>query len=212
MSYCPNCGTQNTDTAKYCINCGAALTLVADSGKTATQTVVSSQPRVAIKKRTRPILTINRSTPIISHLGLWGSLAIIAGFFLSWINPAYGEGITGLRIVTEANKVVNEYDPDKIGLLILITVLAINLSAIICFFYIIGVPLGRPVFTFFKILPLLILVGVVGYVIVKAQQSEGIRDGFFGPGAFKGIISWIGIGLYLTLAGSFLLAISKSRR
>jgi len=211
MSYCPNCGARNPDTAKFCVNCGVALSLVTGGQKAVTQAVVSPQPQVRVEQTSRPVSIVGRSTPFFSHLGFWGSLMIIAGFFTGWINPQYGEGITGLRIVTEANKVVNEYDPDRIGLLILVTVLAINLSAIICLFYVVGVRLGRAVFTFFKILPLLILVAVVGYVIVKAQQT-GIRDGFFGPGAFKGIVSWVGIGLYLTLAGSFLLAISKSRR
>ena len=160
MSYCPNCGTKNTDTAKFCVNCGATLALTTGNQSGFTQSVVSTQPQVV--RRTSPRIKITgRPAPFFTHLAFWGSLMIIAGFFISWINPQYGEGVTGLRIVTEANKVVNEYDPDRIGLVILVTVLAINLSAVICFFYVVGLRLGRGVFNFFKILPLLILVAVV---------------------------------------------------
>ena len=98
----------------------------------------------------------------------------------------------------------------------LIVVSVILLSAVICFFYVIGVRLGRGVFAFFKIIPLLVLIALVAYVLIQIRQSgKSSEEGdLLDPANFSNTFEWkmLGVGLYLTLVGSVLMAISRSRR
>ena len=48
--FCPNCGTQNADGAKFCAKCGAALQSAAPSFAPVNQQSVSEQPVPAAKR------------------------------------------------------------------------------------------------------------------------------------------------------------------
>ncbi|HET6996626.1 MAG TPA: zinc ribbon domain-containing protein [Chitinophagaceae bacterium] len=220
MLFCPNCGAKNKDTAKFCVNCGAALPDVIDETskvpKSTSETPVVSRSGASLVTVTQSPASRSQSrTPFFTHLGFWGSLMIIAGFFLNWIN--FGDGnITGLSILSTANDVAKENDPANLGLGMLIIVSVILFSAVICFFYVIGVRIGRGAFAFFKIIPLLVLIALVAYVLVKIRQSTpGSEEAdLLEPSNFSNVFEWqmLGVGLYLTLVGSVLLAISRSRR
>jgi magnesium-transporting ATPase (P-type) len=221
MLICPNCGARNIDSAKFCVNCGAELP---DASKEKSPVSQTSETPV-VSRSGASLVTVTQSpaprshnylkTPFFTHLAFWGSLMIIAGFFLNWIN--FGEGnITGLSILSAASNVAKENDPANLGMGMLIVVSVILLSAVICFFYVIGVRIGRGVFAFFKIIPLLVLIALVAYVLIQIRQSgKSSEEGdLLDPANFSNTFEWkmLGVGLYLTLVGSVLMAISRSRR
>jgi hypothetical protein len=272
MPYCSNCGTQNSDTAKFCISCGTALqnssseikpvppsvvpssvahsltvgtkvSFTASDGKIYTGTIKETQgdqfkikydafnfetwlkqdqftviagstpPPVysSIPQNTnQPVTYPNTSASsasFITHPGFWGSLMIIVGFFINWINGGTdaANSFSGLTVIRYASDIIDTQNELLISLLGVVVV--IILSSVICLLYIIGVGIGKGTFVFFKILPLLAIIGFVVYVIIKAQDNRGDYDN-------ENVSAWkiLGIGIYLTLAGSLVLAISRSRR
>jgi hypothetical protein len=207
MPYCPHCGAENTITAKYCVNCGRALPAVSTEAQSASSIPHPGSFKAKVRR------TSFRRPSIITHLGLWGSLMIIAGFFTYWINSGYffGEynnGITGLDILrSNLTTGVNE---SKQVIVLLVAIVVILLSAVICFFYIIGLNIGRGAFWLFKVVPLLIWIGVVTYIVIISRDA-GIdaKDAIENSGALWKLF---GVGIYLTLVGSLLLAFSRGRR
>ncbi|HLG38294.1 MAG TPA: zinc ribbon domain-containing protein [Chitinophagaceae bacterium] len=274
MPYCPNCGTQNLDAAKFCISCGAALTanttgqqpppsstfsqqpiaigskvtFNASDGKTYTGTILDIQgDQYKIKYDTfnfetwlkrnqftimagvttppvystvqqnigpQPIFASNTTaaTPsFVTHLGFWGCILIIIGFFTNWLNLGFGgAGITAFDVLKSAGPIIDASGQDGIGVLILGCVAVTIISAAICLLYTVGVGVGKGAFILFKVLPLLALIATVVYIIVKSQNDPGDYGEYDNSGGSAWKI--LGIGIYLTLAGSFVLAISKSRR
>ena len=273
MSYCPNCGTQNSDSAKFCINCGAAMpditteqetipqsslsslppqqlsvgskvSFVAGDGKSYTGTVMEikgdqykikydafnfetwlnrdqftiitgsttppvytqvSNPNVSYTNTTASAAGRSTSPPFITHLGFWGSIMIIIGFFTDWLN--FNNGISGYEILSSTRGIINTTDTDKSFLFMLVAIGVIILSAVICLFYTIS-GIGRAAFLLFKILPLLTIIAFVAYVIVKVQENTGGLDIPVDSSAWN----ILGVGIYLTLVGSLVLAISRSRK
>ena len=277
MPYCSNCGTQNSETAKFCINCGAALqkvtteqkpiqqsspsslppqqlsigskvSFVAGDGKAYTGTVKEIQgdqykikydgfdfetwlnknqftmivgnttqpvytpvtnPQVIVTNTSTSPSTTSTAPAFITHLGFWGSLMIIIGFFTNWLNVGYYGSFSGLKILTSLSEVMGgEKDQDKMGLLMVVAIAVIIISAIICFFYSIGAGIGKGAFSFFKILPLLAIIAFVAYIIIKSQDSYRDYENDGSASAWR----IFGIGIYLTLIGSLVLAISRSRK
>jgi hypothetical protein len=260
MPYCSNCGAQNTDTAKFCINCGAALnsssppqqlgagsrvSFVAGDGKTYTGTIKEingdqykvkydafnfeswlarnqftllsggstppvytpvSKPAITSAGTSASTVRSGGSPIFITHLGFWGSVMIIIGFFTDWLN-FYGGGISGYTILSSAKGILNDTNNDKTLVFMLIGIAVIVLSAVICMFYTIT-GIGRAAFTIFKILPFLTIIGCIAYVIVKMQENTGDLD----VPADSSFWKVLGIGIYLTLIGSFVLAISRFRK
>lgn len=211
MPFCPNCGTENSKTAKYCVNCGAVLPIVASD----TQSPSNIQPQTSNIQRPTSKLQRRHSkrTSFITHTGLWGSIMIGAGFFTNWINSGYFFGqynnaITGLDILR--SNLTTGADQSKAVIILLVAIVVILLSAVICFFYIIGLNIGRGAFWLFKIVPLLIWIGVVTFIVVKSRDA-GIdpKDAIENSGALWKLF---GVGIYLTLLGSLLLAFSRGRR
>ena len=263
MLRCSNCGTENSDTAKFCANCGAALqnegssspwqqagigskvSFVAGDGKKYTGTIqeingdqyqikydsynfevwlnknqftviaggttppahtpVSDQQ--ASYTKTSASTPARRASPLfITHLGFWGSVMIVIGFFTDWLNLS-DHSVTGYTILSSAKGILNDTNNEKTFVYMLIAIGVIILSAVICLFYIItGV--GRAAFTLFKILPFLTIIGFVAYVIVKVQENMGSLD-IPVDSSFWNVL---GVGIYLTLVGSFVLAISRFRK
>jgi hypothetical protein len=271
MPYCPKCGTQNPDTAKFCSNCGASLEALtepipeqvpsnviaspssgvgarvsfkASDGKTYTGTIEEVKgEKYRIKydavdfetwltrdqfsyigsNGNLPVYTAapsaqivssntatgsQRSTPFfLTRLSFWGSGLIIIGFFTPWMSVGDYGGITGLNILTSINDVnVSESDPDHMFLLTEIATITVLVSALICMAYSLGIKIGRGAFIFFKILPLLCVIGYVAYFISKTQGGPE------NPIHIKELGEIIGIGIYLIAAGSLILAISPTRK
>ncbi len=275
MPYCSNCGTQNSDTAKFCVNCGAALqnadseqktvpsvsasapgtllpvigskvSFAASDGKTYMGTIKEIQgDQYKIKydafdfetwlrgnqftvvagntpppiyssapQSSSPQVTFTNSTSagtpaFLTHLGFWGSLMIIIGFFTNWLNLGYYGSLTGLKIITSMTEVMGgEQDKQGIGVAMVVAIAIVVISAVICLLYTIGAGIGRGAFSFFKILPLLALIAMVAYIVIKS--NEGGNNDEYGEDSSN---AWklLGIGVYLTLAGALVLAVSRSR-
>lgn len=154
---------------------------------------------------TVPVSRTRRSTLVLP--ALLGSLMILAGFFTNWLNYKYGE-VTGWTMLTSAGDVVRSPDRNYVNVLLLGALVLIALSAIVCLLYSLGVPMRASAFSLFKVLPLLIIVGFVAYVIVKATNNAGEFELPVDSSALR----ILGIGSYLTLIGSLILAMSGSRK
>ena len=197
MLYCTNCGAQNPDTAKFCVNCGATL-----EGEGSSLT----RPETGIGSKTATTLARRRSPIFITHLGFWGSVMIVIGFFMDWLKLT-SRNITGYSILSSAKEILNSTNNDKVFMYMLIALGVILLSAVICIFYTMT-GLGRALFIFFKILPLLTIIAFVAYLIVKVQDNQGSLD----IQVDSSVWDVIGVGIYLTMVGSFILAISRFRK
>src|SRR5438045_1929503 len=66
--YCPNCGSLNDATAKFCFNCGAPLAK--------TETAHSGPVSVSRTRR--------RANTAIGSLVFWSCVMVVVGFFLPW--------------------------------------------------------------------------------------------------------------------------------
>ena len=131
---------------------------------------------------------------------------IIIGFFTDWLNLT-GRTVTGYTILSYAKEVLNDTNNEKTFVYSFIAIGVIILSAFICLFYTIS-GRGRAAFVLFKILPLLTIIGFIAYVIVKVQENTGGLD----IPIDSSVWNVLGVGIYFTLVGSFVLAISRSRK
>jgi hypothetical protein len=107
--------------------------------------------------------------------------------------------------LTSAGDVMNTaQDGDSVGVLLVVSIVVIIVSALICFFYTIGAGVGKGAFSIFKFLPLLAIIILVAYIMIKSQD----RGGYENDGD-----SWriLGIGIYLTLIGSVILGVSRNK-
>ena len=197
MLYCTNCGAQNPDTAKFCVNCGATL-----EGEGSSLT----RPETGIGSKTATTLARRRSPIFITHLGFWGSVMIVIGFFMDWLKLT-SRNITGYSILSSSKEILNSTNNDKVFMYMLIALGVVLLSAVICIFSTMT-GLGRALFIFFKILPLLTIIAFVAYLIVKVQDNQGSLD----IQVDSSVWDVIGVGIYLTMVGSFILAISRFRK
>lgn len=175
---------------------------------TATPQNINPQPTYANVSTSAPA-SAAPGMGILTHLGFWGSILILIGFFTDWLNPAnlpYGQSTTGFAIIKEAFENLSDVLNVELGAIMFTVILAIVISGIICLLYILGVGIGRGVFVFFKVLPLLAIIGFIVYCVIRLNEA-GVD-----PDIDSSIFKVLGIGLYLTLGGSLLLAISRSRK
>jgi hypothetical protein len=163
-------------------------------------------PNVSYTKTSASAAGRSTSPLFITHLGFWGSVMIIIGFFTDWLNFDEG-GISGYKILSSARGIINATDSGNTFLIMFIAIAVILLSAVICLFYTIS-GIGRAAFLLFKILPLLTIISFIAYVIVKVQENTGGLDIPIDSSVWK----VLGVGIYLTLVGSLVLAISRLRK
>ncbi|MEI9944828.1 MAG: hypothetical protein WDN26_11470 [Chitinophagaceae bacterium] len=154
----------------------------------------------------QPVFTNTSGSPsFLSIPGFWGSLLIIIGFFTNWINFGPFGGVSGFRILTSARELIEEKEESGYkGILTLIFIVILILSALICLLHTLGAGIGRRTFSFFKLLPLLISITAIVMIIWDAQKNYYV--------AIEDYFTIIGAGAYLTLAGSVILALSRSKR
>ncbi|MFI5131676.1 MAG: zinc ribbon domain-containing protein, partial [Chitinophagales bacterium] len=122
---------------------------------TSTQPVYipAPNPNVSYTKTSASAARRSASPLFITHLGFWGSVMIIIGFFTDWLNFDEG-GISGNDILSSAKGIINATNRDNAFLVMFIAIAVILFSAVICLFYTIF-GFGRAAFLLFKILPLL---------------------------------------------------------
>lgn len=141
---------------------------------------------------------------VLAHIGFWGCLLILGGFFAPWLNLGFFGSISGFDIVTSARGILNSPDDTGISVFILVTAIVIALAAAICLLYLVGLGIGRAAFVLFKLVPLLAFIAEIVYIYFKARNTP---DDLADAG-----LNALGIGLYMTLGGSLLLAVSRSKR
>ena len=90
MIYCSNCGKSIPADSKFCTFCGAEVPAII-TDKLAPKTVKS-----------RPYIFADHRGDFIRSAGFWGSLLVLAGFFLPWVHNA--TNTSGLDIVMNGHK------------------------------------------------------------------------------------------------------------
>lgn len=181
MIYCSNCGKSIPVESKFCTFCGAAVPNL-DNGKN------------LHTRRTQAYTFLNRPSDFIRSPGFWGSLLVLIGFFLPWIQDT--NKASGLNIITM------EYTLGKLVLLIFpLCALFILIDSISGF-----LPSGATIF--FKILPFLLLVVLISLLIMGSKQ-KGANVLGMNISDMQSALRLIGIGLWATAIGSVLMLFHK---
>lgn len=187
MIYCLSCGKEIPGDSKFCTFCGAA-----------TPVVDPKQPNRAL---TSPSKAIDVSTMHTSRKsynefykdpGFWGSLLVIAGFFLPFYN-AEGTSLFDAVQLTAAS------EPSVlIWCIFPVTAVIVLLHSLVS---------GWPglITTIFIILVFIALL-LFGYVMMKDPVK------YFGSADASTFLKTVGLGLWLTLFGTILLLFHRRHR
>lgn len=205
--YCSFCGSQNLDESNYCVNCGKPLKNIKIQEEIKNEPEVQSESKDKMQKES--VSEIQNQSPQvsgISKLSFWGSLFVIVGFFLNWINFGALGGISGFKILTTISGNYEEFENEILGdsLVFAFLLSLIILSAIICFIYSLSNIINSAFFIVFKILQFIAL--LISIVMILSQIGK-VNIGDNGV-----LFKMIGIGFYVTAIGSFLLLISSSNK
>ena len=103
MSFCPNCATQNSETAKFCTNCGTVIQGInvpempkQNSNQAASQSSV--QPLNPV-----PQNAVRNISSFASGTGIWGGIIFFVGLFTNWVSFPGSKGIielSGYKLLT----------------------------------------------------------------------------------------------------------------
>ena len=223
MIYCPSCGKSIPADSKFCTFCGALIpaTEVSETVETKKVVPVETHPVKPVED-TSPVRPVEETLPVtpveetrtvrrervlrdgrplyspagfISSPGFWGSILIMAGFFLTWFNDT--AGTSGLQLVR------TDYEQWKLVLLLF------PISAFIVFIQSLTGALPAGLSGFFKFIPFLLLIAFAAVMVLgrtdESQPNKYGMDFHDIPRFFK----WIGIGLWLTIIGSLLMLFHK---
>lgn len=183
MIYCLNCGKGIPDDSKFCTFCG-----------TPTAVVDPKQPNLATAPSHKPVdvsrthTTTKRVNEFYKDPAFWGSLIVIAGFFL----PFLSNDSASLFDVVQRTA-----DTDKLVLLWLI----FPIAGLFMLLHSLKVVPG--VFAiFFSFLAMIALIYWV-YIIFNNRVE------YFGTEDMATAVKTVGIGLWLTVLGTILLLFHK---
>jgi hypothetical protein len=181
LIYCSNCGKSIPVESKFCTFCGTAIPTIANGKNFGT--------------RKKHVYTFsNRPSEFIKSSGFWGSLLVLTGFFLPWIQDI--NRASGLNIITM------EYSLGKLVLLIFpLCALFILIDTISSF-----LPSGAAIF--FKILPFILLVVLIALLITGSKQ-KGANVLGMNISDMQSTLKFTGIGLWATIVGSILMLFHK---
>jgi hypothetical protein len=178
MIYCSKCGKSIPADSKFCVFCGAAVPAII-TDKAAPQA-----------SRSRPYTFADHRKDFIRSAGFWGSLLVLAGFFLPWLYRTTGS--TGLGLATHGVKVAN-----YILLIFPICALFILIDSLTNF-----LPSGAAIL--FKVLPILLL-GTIVVLILMGDKQHAINVSKLNFTNFENLVKNTGIGMWLTVIGSFIM-------
>jgi hypothetical protein len=181
MIYCSNCGRSIPADSKFCAFCGAAVPAIITE-KLQTKTVKS-----------RPYEFADHSKDFIRSAGFWGSLLVLAGFFLPWVRNTAND--------SAFNIIMHGHMLGRLTLLIFpLCALFILLDSFTNF-----LPSGAAVF--FKVLPLLLLIAIIFLIVTGKQTTPGINS--INTTKLENIAKATAVGLWLTTVGSLIMAAHK---
>ncbi|MEO6327983.1 MAG: zinc ribbon domain-containing protein [Ginsengibacter sp.] len=178
MIYCSNCGKSIPADSKFCTFCGAAVPAIL------TENVA---PKTA---RSRPYAFADHRGDFIRSAGFWGSLLVLAGFFLPWLHGT--ANLTGLEMVTNGFK-VGKY----ILLIFPLCGLFILTDSLTNF-----LPSGAAIL--FKVLPFLLLLVFV-ILILMGNKQHAINLTRINVDNLESFAKITAIGLWLTVIGSIIM-------
>ena len=197
MIYCPSCGKSLPADSKFCTFCGAAIPTVEVKKTTEPVKVVSpAETRTVTREReivdSRPMYT---PANFFNSPGFWGSILVLAGFFLPWLRGT--AGATGLQLVQ------NDFEQWKLVLLLF------PISAFIIFIQSLTGALPAGLSGFFKFIPFLLLIAFVAIMVmgntdttVKNKYGLDFHD-------LPNLVKIIGIGLWATIIGALFMLFHK---
>ena len=178
MIYCSNCGKSIPADSKFCVFCGAAVPAIISD---------KAAPKIV---KSRPYAFADHRGDFIRSAGFWGSLLILAGFFLPWIHGT--TNMTGLDMVTGGFKA------GKYALLIFpICALFILTDSLTNF-----LPSGAAIL--FKVLPFLLLLIFV-ILILMGNKQHAINLNSINIHNLENFARITAIGLWLTIIGSIIM-------
>jgi hypothetical protein len=183
MIYCLNCGKGIPDDSKFCTFCG-----------TPTAVVDPKQPNLATAPLHKPVdvsrthTTRRTVNEFYKDPAFWGSLILIAGFFLPFLSNDSASLFDVVQKTAPTDKLVLLWLIFPVaGLFMLLHSLRL-LPGILAIF-----------FSFLAVIALIYW----GYVMLKD------RTGYFGTEDMATVIKTVGIGLWLTVLGTILLLFHK---
>jgi len=207
MAYCIHCGTHNPDAAKFCSNCGS--TIVNDPVPAQSTIQNQKQPQirsnVPLQAGSKPV-TITPSNIYangkFSNPALWGSILVVAGFFLPWFpnysGYYYNSGsINGTGFVKSFVAALTQLDSDAgrtIGVIFGLLIYLIPVCAGIFLINAILSPRISGLVRLIRYIPFLVFLLFIALIII-ANTSQGTSPNFSG---FK-------IGIYMCLLGSVIM-------
>lgn len=172
--FCPNCGTQQPDGAKFCANCGAPL-----SGP------VPDQPQAPTPSPSQPQASYQsaaRSTKKFDPLRI-GSIAACLAILASWFLTSFyvdGDSISMFIGFSQAYEVASSHDLRNGILIFVVAVVGVELIGLI-----INLLCERKAAT--VVATVLVLLGVAAYVLFSIyliKENEYVP----GPGFFVPIV------------------------
>ena len=182
MIFCPNCGKSIPADSKFCTFCGTAIPSV-------DQTQISADPpRVQTTPLTisKPYVPVVKKNEFYKNIGFWGAIILLAGFFLPYASTEF-MSISFYDLIFSGGPVA--------GGTYLWLVFPISGAILILQGLTNMLPSGLA--NLFKLLPLLTIILLV-VVILQDPNSYGMF------GDWDAFVKTAGIGMWATLAGSFL--------
>jgi hypothetical protein len=183
MLQCPSCGASVQPDAIVCPACGAKIK-ENESGP-----VFSPIPP--------------NNTAFLSRGSFWGSLVLIAGFFINWLNIGLLGSIAGYQILIESGDIVDKGE-DSIPTIFIVLLWTILVSGILCLLYSVRAGLPRGVYLVTRFLPILSIIALIIIFIVKSDAQLSDFDSRF--------FEVIGVGVYMVIAGAILLLASGRKK
>ncbi len=182
MIYCSKCGKSIPADSKFCVFCGAEVPAFIPD-KATTQTI-----------RSRPYAFTDHRKDFIRSAGFWGSLLVLAGFFLPWLHG--NASTSGLGFITHGTRLGN-----YTLFIFPICALFILIDSFTNF-----LPSGAA--TLFKILPILLLITII-VLILMGNKQHAINVSRLTTSNFVNLVKNTSIGMWLTVIGAIIMLAHK---
>jgi endogenous inhibitor of DNA gyrase (YacG/DUF329 family) len=198
MIFCPTCGKAIPVDSKFCTFCGVLIPAVEFDETVETNKVVSAVETHTVQGERqvedgKPLYT---TANFFSSPGFWGSILVLAGFFLPWLIRDTSR-MSGLQLASM------DYEPWKLVLLLF------PLSAFILLIQSLTGSLPAGLSGFFKFIPFLLLLAFFAIMVFGVSDESDIKKYGLDSHDLSILIKMIGIGIWATTIGSLLMLFHK---